>query len=654
MLKDKKQGFAMITALLLLVVLAALVASYFALTSVEVSTESSSRNSTTAFYAAEAGLNLRAKEIREVFEGFNNPSGTSPTNYKDCLTGNSGSGDFACSQKTFSGHKVLTYVIDETLNNPLSIKIPPGERFAGLSAQQLTYTAYSTSLDKQNLPEAILGLQFKSRVIPMFQFMAFYNKDLEFHPGAFMSGTGPIHANGDIYLNSWATLQLLGGISVSEKDPGLPANQTTPDYDGGNLYRGIKHTVNGVGDCAGTVNIVTVLGDVNSIQPLNCNNVAQRRLVAESEILTTWPEIISVNNDFVEIPPPNTFVVGGEYWNDSDLRITFNVAANQIQVRDEFNNFDNALTTSLSQCQLLQDPALSFSAQNVLYMGNDGAGNTGPITVSNQFLDRREGNNYTLVNVDIISLLTCIDGNNGLLNLGPAGPNVGLTDATNGGLVFYITVTNNNLNNFGIRFYNGASLSSVNAGLQGLTLVTNLPAYLQGDFNLGQSGAVNVNNWRPAAIFADTFNVLSNGWQDTTTTLVCAQGGAIANTTEANVAILSGTDRTGGRQGPLGWNGVASGGLHNYPRFHEDWSGACGGGQTFSYRGSFVSLGTPNFAIGQWRCCGVNPYYLPPIRNYGFDTRFQNPVNLPPLTPRVVYVTQELFERSFDEEGFIN
>ncbi len=653
MLKYKSQGFAIITTLLLLVVFLALIASHFAITSIEISAEGSSRNSTTAFYAAEAGLNFRAKEVRTTFEGFNRPFGVSPSNYKDCLAGNTGSGDFACVEKSFSSHKVLTYVVDETLGIPQITRIPPGERFAGLSAQEFRYTTYSTSLDKQDLPEAILALEFKSRVIPMFQFMAFYNKDLEFHPGAFMSGTGPIHVNGDIYLNSWDVLQLLGSISVSERDPNIVANDL-----GGNLYRGIKHLVNGAGDCDGTVEIATVLGDVTSVQPLSCNNVSQRRLVDETEILATWPEIISINNDFVEIPPPNTFVVGGQYWNQSDLRITFNANINppQIEVRNANNNIDVARTNTLSQCQLLQDPAdpiTGLGAQNVIYMGNAGGNNTGPITISDSFNDRRENvNNYTLVNVDISSLLTCINNNNGLLGLGPAGSNVGLTDTTDGGLVFYVTVAANNLSNYGVRFYNGASLSNINANLQGLTLITNLPSYLQGDFNLGQLGDPNVNNWRPAAIFADTFNVLSNGWRDNNGPLTCAQGGAVANTTEANVAVLSGTDITGGQEGPGGWNGAASGGLHNYPRFHEDWSNNCPNQQTFSYRGSFVSLGTPNFASGQWRCCNINPYYRPPARDYGFDTRFQNVVNLPPLTPRVVYVTQELFERSFNEEGF--
>ncbi len=666
MLKYNKQGFAMVTALLLLVVLAALLASYFALTSIEISTENSSRNSTTAFYAAEAGLNVRAKAVREVFEGFNFPFGTSPTGYQDCLTGSTGSGDFACSQKTFSGHKVLTYVVDETQGVPKTIRIPPGERFAGLSAQEYVYTAYSTSLDKLDFPEAILALRFKNRFIPIFQFMAFYNKDLEFGSGTFMQVTGPVHANGDLYLNavnSGTILEILDSISVSKYDPNLPASQTTNGYEGGNLYRGSKQNS---GSCSETVEIVTIADDSLSLQPLNCDGASSRRLVPESELTATWPETVSVGNNFVEVPPPGNFLVGGEYWNSSDLRIVFNINTNSVEVRNQADVLNASLTTTLSQCALSQDP-VTFNAQNIIYM--DAVNSTGPITVSDQFPDRREGTYlapqpYELINVDIQALLTCINNNNNLLSLGPAGGIVGLADDTEGGLVFYFTVNATNKDNYGVRFYNGASLSNVDTNLQGLTLVTDLPVYLQGDFNLGQSGAANANNWRPAAIFADTFNVLSNSWRDNNGVLECANDPLIAvsatpNTMEANVAVISGTDTTGNKEGSDGWNGtVYSGGVHNYPRFHEDWNSTgfgastCTQAQTLSYRGSFVSLNRPAIADGQWQCCGTNAYYYPPIRNYGFDDRFKDPANLPPLTPNVVYLTQELFERSFDESGF--
>ena len=86
-----------------------------------------SRASTLGFYSAEAGLNLRADTIRNVFVGYNRPTGTSPSATNPCTAGNMGSGDFACSTYNFNSRDVKTYV-NENPSNPQIITVPPGER----------------------------------------------------------------------------------------------------------------------------------------------------------------------------------------------------------------------------------------------------------------------------------------------------------------------------------------------------------------------------------------------------------------------------------------------------------------------------------------------------------------------------------------------
>ena len=44
------------------------------------------------------------------------------------------------------------------------------------------------------------------------------------------------------------------------------------------------------------------------------------------------------------------------------------------------------------------------------------------------------------------------------------------------------------------------------------------------------------------------------------------------------------------------------------------------------------------------RACNI---YNPPTRNWNFDPAFNNAANLPPLTPRFVYVQQVLFTEDF-------
>lgn len=112
----------------------------------------------------------------------------------------------------------------------------------------------------------------------------------------------------------------------------------------------------------------------------------------------------------------------------------------------------------------------------------------------------------------------------------------------------------------------------------------------------------------------------------------------MAGTDSTGGAVGAGT-AIGGVEGAGGQGGGYNGGLENYPRFHEDWSG-----DTLLYRGSFVSLNKPVHAIGSW----ARQSYSPPNRDWNYDTSFNNAADLPPITPRFVYLRQELFVRDHD------
>ncbi len=56
-----ERGFALLGVLMLSVLLAALVAGYFSMTRIELSTVDSSMDGVRGFYAAEAGSNIRAE-----------------------------------------------------------------------------------------------------------------------------------------------------------------------------------------------------------------------------------------------------------------------------------------------------------------------------------------------------------------------------------------------------------------------------------------------------------------------------------------------------------------------------------------------------------------------------------------------------------------
>src|SRR5262249_5036569 len=184
----------------------------------------------------------------------------------------------------------------------------------------------------------------------------------------------------------------------------------------------------------------------------------------------------------------------------------------------------------------------------------------------------------------------------------------------------------------------------------GVTVATDQAMYVIGDFNRGTAGGGVPR--QPASLIGDSINVMSSRfWQSQAAcnTTLCRDGQSVAslnNLTRAapntwiNGAVRGGVDTTPLNGGVAAYNG----GLENYPRFHEDWSG----GRALNYQGSFVSLGTPEHVNGSW--CGTGGtlgggcnIYNPPTRNWNFDPAFNNAPHLPPLPPPFVYLPQVLF-----------
>ncbi|MEB3193045.1 MAG: hypothetical protein VKL42_22105 [Snowella sp.] len=242
-------------------------------------------------------------------------------------------------------------------------------------------------------------------------------------------------------------------------------------------------------------------------------------------------------------------------------------------------------------------------------------------------------------------------------NNAPAGSfqNLGLagSDSTEGGFVFHATIDKTNTTSYpsasgndslyGFALVRGRQLpglatTTTTLDPTGLTFVTDQAVYIQGDYN--------TLNWQPASFLADSLNVLSNACLNADMTIHklsaqnCNTGSSAAKisptATTINAAFLAGTDITNSTAAP-GYNG----GLENYPRFSEGW-----GGILVTYRGSFVSTGTPVHVSGTW----ANQAYGAPSRNWDYDTRFNTAENLPPLAPRFVYLKQESFSRNFNQQ----
>jgi hypothetical protein len=222
----------------------------------------------------------------------------------------------------------------------------------------------------------------------------------------------------------------------------------------------------------------------------------------------------------------------------------------------------------------------------------------------------------------------------------------------------------------------GCTQSAANpTGCGGFTVASENPVYILGNYNSAAPPAdptwTNAAAAEPvhaaAAVIADAVTLLSNTWQDEgactagsvaagvcpaakvtvfgslVTPLVTNAGvtGQTAVTTYYRVAIAAGKPMAfiNLNSNPT-WAFGIDGGVHNFLRFLEDWTG-----QNLYYKGSMVNLYWNTYATGTFKCC--NLVYHPPIRDYVFDPLFAQPQNLPPGTPLFRNVDNLTYRQNF-------
>jgi hypothetical protein len=623
------------------------------------------------FYAAEAGVNHGMGRYKDIFLNFAVPSGD----------------DF--SPTTFGlGAREVEYSLAAVAGYPLTVTMPAGRPFAGVRSTEYRYTATSKATGPHGNEEARVGTEFIVDYMPLFQFLAFYQGDLEILPGPAMTLHGPIHTNGDLYLNANATL------NVEDLQPQQPTVHVSA---GGMVFRGRKDSAS----CTGTVTIDKLKdADGNgSLDPLTLGCAGEKT----SQDLAPWLGSLVRDQQDIVLPDPGVIERGtGEFWDKADLRIALDLDdpdANgffPIVVLAQDGTTDGARTARLqafmaanpgrifyndvpqpgqqtrnvscgappagSYCHSASyDPDFAASGYNMYPCTPeepgcmDGAGtclagacfNAAYIAANGNrrggFYNNREHEWVYMLNVNIRDLL--------VWNMAQAAGSELMDpfDESEGGLVVYLSVVGPGFAGvpsprYGVRVFGSETLPFPGgiADPTGLTIVSDQALYVEGDYNEGNVG----NPKQPAALMADTINVLSQGWTRTGAGICyndCQSGQTrstrLAESTVINAAFLGGVDLTTA--------GNYNGGLENYPRFHERWTGT-----TLTYRGSFVSLGTPQHANGPW--CGTGGsstsgcnIYDPPTRNWDFDVDFVDVQNLPPITPRFVLVQQILFTETF-------
>jgi hypothetical protein len=164
--------------------------------------------------------------------------------------------------------------------------------------------------------------------------------------------------------------------------------------------------------------------------------------------------------------------------------------------------------------------------------------------------------------------------------------------------------------------------------MPGLTVVAENTLYVEGNYNASNGGFVEPN--AATAVIVDSLSLLSNAWNDLESYDSPQQNtGRVAQETWWRMAVISGKGnpfpRPNGEPANLGTDG----GIHNFLRYIERWSG-----KTVHYLGSIAILYNNRQNVGIFKQAGNNNVYGPPsVRDYSFDLDFLDPSLMPPRTP---------------------
>jgi type II secretory pathway pseudopilin PulG len=223
-----------------------------------------------------------------------------------------------------------------------------------------------------------------------------------------------------------------------------------------------------------------------------------------------------------------------------------------------------------------------------------------------------------------------------------------------------------------VRLINGGQLPGDNK--DGFTLASENPVYILGNYNsdglvagtepgsgspptspanyvpsdTNASSKTPKSIQVPASISADAVWILSNAWKD---------GNSFRNPLGMTYRVATETTVraaffTGSTQGSItatpnqgGGDACLDGGVHNFPRFLENW-----GGVYCNYCGSLINPFYSRQGLGAHKS-GNAGVYSPPNRNWTFDTSFLDITRVPPGTPLFQFVQTTGFRETTRQES---
>ncbi|MBN1919465.1 MAG: hypothetical protein JW889_16330 [Verrucomicrobia bacterium] len=400
--------------------------------------------------------------------------------------------------------------------------------------------------------------EVEAQFIPIFQFAIFYYEDdLEILPGPAMTVSGPVHCNSDIYVGSHTGLTFESLVTAA-----------------GNIYHGRK-------DSSDTIDAPVLFKDKDGL----------------------FQNMRNPDGTWLDSRHAEWFEGATERWDGNvassvhrvnPLRLALATSDRSHEIIERGSAADSPETKEVkyyhkADLRIIDGQAETWDGWSVDLSYPDPSDPTKTLNpVSTQtFYNFREGKTVSVTQIDVAMLRE-----SGKM---PANGILYVSDYRNFG----------GTKQDAVRLVNGTQLPD-----GGLTVVTDNPLYIQGDYN--------TVNQQPASVMCDAVNILSNNWKDSNSAKSLSS--RVASNTAINAAIAAGNTVT--------TEGQYNGGVENMPRFLETWSG-----KTLTYRGSLAALWQSETATGDW--IYGSPVYEAPNRNWGYDQSLADPAKAPPGMPSV-------------------
>ncbi|MFQ5962418.1 MAG: PilX N-terminal domain-containing pilus assembly protein, partial [Candidatus Methylomirabilales bacterium] len=449
--KDER-GIILIISMLVMAALSVLALAFLSTAMTEDTIAVNYRNHTAAFYAAEAGLESGVSSLKSLL-------GATPTPTDAQLTALAPAAltDPSYTFDTFQVRRVRTtppYNYQTTLTTGA---------YAGLNGLTTDYVI-TASVQGPRGSRAQLSQTIRHLGIPLFQFGAFYGKgvDFEVYAGPTFTFDGRVHANSDIYLADSGSngmfydsyMTAVGNFYRHRKDTACCDRRGNPDIkDGGGTYQSLDfdRAVKNISADGSTWEA----GDVDYWRTEALSRFGgkvQDSAMGVQEIIPPIPDVL--------YDPANPDVSSHLMIEQGSAGDTAELQEAKMYYKADLRIENGAATDN------------SGNPVNLTALGCD------PQTVSTKtFYDKREQANTTVTQVDVGKLKACGQAPaNGIMYVSKSGANGG------------------------VRLVNGTELPS-----QGLTVVSENPVYIQGDYN--------TVNKVPAAVLGDAITVLSNNWE---------------------------------------------------------------------------------------------------------------------------------------------